>query len=106
MKALLGRALVASENPAYTDEAIRVLYNATQRDEDSAEAWEYLSMAYFRKGDEAKAQLSAAEGLFVAGKFVEARTQATRGKEKFKEGSQGSLRVDNVLNYRLSGARE
>lgn len=106
IKALLGHALVATENPAYTDEAIRVLYNATQRDEDSPEAWEYLSMAYYRKGDEAKAQLAAAEGLFVAGKYVEARTQATRAKAKFREGSQGWLRADDILNYRPPGSTD
>lgn len=104
IRVLLGHALVSSENPAYTNEAISVLANATQRDEDSAEAWEFLSMAYFRKGDNAKAQLAAAEGLFVAGKYVEARTQASRAQAQFKEGTPGWLKADDILTYRPPGS--
>ncbi|ATQ68319.1 MULTISPECIES: M48 family metalloprotease [Methylosinus] len=104
IRVLLGHALVASDNPAYTDEAIKVLANATQRDEDSSEAWEFLSMAYFRKGDGAKAQLAAAEGLFVAGKYIEARTQASRAQTQFKEGSPGWLKADDILTYRPPGS--
>jgi predicted Zn-dependent protease len=100
IKVLLGHALVASENPASTNEAISVLQNATQRDEDSADAYEFLSMAYFRKGDNAKAQLAAAEALFVAGKYVEARTQASRAQAQFKEGTPGWLKADDILTYR------
>nr|WP_255608859.1 M48 family metalloprotease [Methylosinus sp. Sm6] len=100
IRVLLGHALVASENPAFTDEAIKVLANATQADEESPEAWEFLSMAYFRKGDSAKAQLAAAEGLFVAGKYIEARTQAARAQAQFKEGTPGWLKADDILTYR------
>lgn len=104
IRVLLGHALVASDNPAYTNEAISVLANATQRDEDSPEAWEFLSMAYFRKGENAKAQLAAAEGLFVAGKYVEARTQAARAQAQFKEGTPGWLKADDILTYRPPGS--
>jgi predicted Zn-dependent protease len=103
IRVLLGHALVASENAAFTDEAIKVLANATQADEDSSEAWEFLSMAYFRKGDNAKAQLAAAEGLFVAGKYIEARTQASRAQAQFKEGTPGWLKADDILTYRPPG---
>lgn len=106
IRVLLGHALVASENPALTNEAIGVLANATQRDEDSAEAWQFLSMAYFRKGENAKAQLAAAEGLFIAGKYVEARTQAARAQAQFKEGSSGWLKADDILAYRPPGSEE
>jgi predicted Zn-dependent protease len=100
MKVLYGHALVATDTPANTAEAIGILANATQRDQDSAEAFEYLSMAYHRKGDTPKAQLAAAQGLFVSGKYVEARTQASRAQAQFKEGSPGWLKADDILNYR------
>ncbi len=100
MKVLYGHALVATDKPPNTAEAITVLANATQRDQDSAEAFEYLSMAYHRKGDTPKAQLAAAQGLFVSGKYVEARTQASRAQAQFKEGSPGWLKADDILNYR------
>jgi len=104
LRVLLGHALVAADKPSYADEAIRILHNAAERDPDSGDAYEFLSMAYFRKGDEAKAQLAAAEGLFAAGKYVEARTQASRAKEKFKEGSAGWLKADDILTWRPQGA--
>ncbi|GAC1335022.1 MAG: M48 family metalloprotease [Beijerinckiaceae bacterium] len=100
IKVLYGHALVATDRPADTNEAILMLANATQRDQDSSEAFEYLSMAYHRKGDTPKAQLAAAQGLFVAGKYVEARTQASRAQAQFKEGSPGWLKADDILNYR------
>ncbi len=100
IRVLLGRALVASDGPGHTEEAISVLSNATQRDEDSAEAFRFLAMAYDRKGDQAKAQLAAAQGFFVEGHYVEARTQADRAQKQFKEGSPGWLKADDILNYR------
>ncbi len=104
IRVLLGHALVSADDPKLLNEAVSVLANATQRDEDSADAWEFLSMAYFRKGENAKAQLAAAEGLFVAGKYVEARTQATRAQAQFKEGTQGWLKADDILTYRPPGS--
>jgi predicted Zn-dependent protease len=100
IKVLYGHALVATDIPANTAEAIGVLANATQRDQDSAEAFEYLSMAYHRKGETPKAQLAAAQGLFVSGKYVEARTQASRAQAQFREGSPGWLKADDILTYR------
>jgi predicted Zn-dependent protease len=100
MKVLYGHALVATDTPANTAEAVGILANATQRDQDSAEAFQYLSMAYHRKGETPKAQLAAAQGLFVSGKYVEARTQASRPQAQFKEGSPGWLKADDILNYR------
>jgi predicted Zn-dependent protease len=100
MKVLYGHALVATDTPANTAEAVGILANATQRDQDSAEAFQYLAMAYHRKGETPKAQLAAAQGLFVSGKYVEARTQASRAQAQFKEGSPGWLKADDILNYR------
>jgi predicted Zn-dependent protease len=96
-KVLYGHALVSTDTPANTAEAIGVLANANH---DSAEGFEFLSMAYHRKGETPKPQLAAAQGLFVSGKYVEARTQASRAQAQFKEGSPGWLKADDILNYR------
>ena len=100
IRVLLGHALVSTEDRALTDEAIRMLANATQRDDDSAEAWQFLSMAYARKGEEGKAQVAAAQSLFVSARYVEARTQASRAQAKVKVGSPDWLKADDILNYR------
>jgi len=100
IRVMLGHAYVATNNPANAGEAIKILTRATQEEDDNAEAFQYLSMAYERKGDQPNAMLNAAQGLFIMGKFVEARTQADRAKRQFKENSPGWLKADDILNYR------
>ena len=100
IKVMLGHALVAMDTKAATDEAIKVLANASQRDQDSSEAFEFLAMAYDRKGNQPQAQLAAAQAMFVSGRYVEARTQASRAQKQLKEGSPGWLKADDILNYR------
>ena len=97
IKVLLGHALVAADR---NDEAINVLSQATQRDPDSGEGFQYLAMAYDKRGDRPRAQLASAQAMFVAGQYVEARTQAKRAQDQFKEGSPGWLKADDILNYR------
>jgi predicted Zn-dependent protease len=100
IKVMLGHALVAAGGAGHEEEAIRVLSQATQRDPDSAEGFQYLAMAYDRKGDRPRAQLASAQSLFISGKYVEARTQAKRAQDQFKEGTPGWLKADDILNYR------
>ena len=100
IRVMLGHALVDTNTPGNTDEAIKVLANATQRDEDSADAYQFLAMAWNHKGNEAKAQVAAAQSLFASGHYVEARTQASRAQSKVKEGSPDWLKADDILNYR------
>ena len=97
IRTMLGHALVASDQTA---EAIGVLTKVTQADPEDGDAYQFLAMAYDRKGDTPQAQLSAAQGFFLSGKYVEARTQADRAKKQFKEGSPGWLKADDILNYR------
>ena len=100
IRVLLGHALIATNDLKHVDEAIRILTSVTQQDDDYAEAFQYLAMAYDRKGNQPMAQLSAAESLFREGQYVEARTQAARAQQQFKKGSPGWLKADDILNYR------
>jgi predicted Zn-dependent protease len=61
--ALLGNALVATENPADLKEATQVLRVAVQRDYENPQAWYDLGLAYTRLGDEARASLASAERI-------------------------------------------
>lgn len=97
---LLGHALVGAGGDANNREAIRILAKATQRDPDSSEGFQYLAMAYDAVGDRPNSQLASAQALFVSAQYVEARTQAKRAQDQFKEGSPGWLRADDILNYR------
>ena len=97
IKVLLGHALVAADQP---DDAIKVLTQVTQSDPEDGEAFQYLAMAYDKKGNVPQSQLAAAQGFFLNGRYVEARTQADRAKRQFPEGSPGWLKADDILNYR------
>ena len=97
IKVMLGHALVAADQ---ADEAIKVLTQVTQSDAEDGEAFQYLAMAYDKKGNVPQSQLAAAQGFFLNGRYIEARTQADRAKRQFPEGSPGWLKADDILNYR------
>ncbi|MCO5076900.1 M48 family metalloprotease [Chelatococcus sp.] len=99
IRAMLGRAMVASGDPGTIDQAIRELSNATQREPELADAFRDLSTAYARKGDIGMAELSASQYYFARGEWDQAATQATRAKAKLKPNSPAWLRADDILAY-------
>src|SRR3954447_8241023 len=64
---LLGQALVASNNNAYTDEAIKILRAAVARETEAPLGFSQLAMAYGRKGDYAQADLASAQAAYLRG---------------------------------------
>lgn len=100
VQVMLGHAYIASNNPAYLDQAITTLTRVTQRETDYAEAFQFLAMAHERKGAQPQAMMAAAQGLFLMGRFVEARTQADRLKRLVPENSPLWLKADDIMNYR------
>ncbi len=100
IRILLGHALVATDTPANTEEAIRELSNASQREPDAPEVYRHLATAYARKGNIAMAELNSAQFFFDTGKFSEAATQATRAMAKLPQGSPGWIRAEDIVNYR------
>jgi len=59
--ALLGHALIATEDNANFEEAKRVLRVAVQRDNSNPFAWYQLGIVYDREGDQPRAALATAE---------------------------------------------
>src|SRR5437899_5081481 len=77
---LLGQALVASNNNAYTDEAIAILRTAVSRETEAPIGYSQLAMAYGRKGDYAQADLASAQAAYLRGDSKTARHLASRAK--------------------------
>lgn len=102
IQVMLGHALLSSHNPKNVDQAISILARVTQREADYAEAFQYLAMAYEKKGNQPQAMISAAQGLMLMGRFVEARTQADRVKKLVPEKSAIWLKADDIMTYRPS----
>lgn len=100
VRVMLGHAYVATNNPANANEAISVLTRVTQQEPENYEAFQFLAMAYERKGDQGNALLAAAQGMFAQGLYIEARTQANRAKRVLPEKSPGWLKADDIMNWR------
>jgi len=94
---LLGQALVATENKAYTDEAITILRAAVARESEAPLGYAQLAMAYGRKGDYAEADLASAQAAFLRGDNKTARELASRAKTRFAVGTPGWVKADDIV---------
>jgi predicted Zn-dependent protease len=94
---LLGQALVASNNKAYTEEAIAILRAAVTRETEAPLGYSQLAMAYGRKGDYAQADLASAQAAFLRGDNKTARELASRAKTRFAIGTPGWVKADDIV---------
>jgi predicted Zn-dependent protease len=94
---LLGQALVATENKAYSEEAIGILRAAVARETEAPLGYSQLAMAYGRKGDFAEADLASAQAAFLAGDSKTARELASRAKTRFAVGTPGWVKADDIV---------
>jgi predicted Zn-dependent protease len=94
---LLGQALVASDNKAYTDEAIAILRAAVAKETEAPLGYTELAMAYGRKGDLADADLASAQAAYLRGDNKTARDLASRAKTRFAIGTPGWVKADDIV---------
>jgi len=97
---LLGQALVASNDKAYTDEAIAILRAAVAKETEAPLGYSQLAMAYGRKGDYAQADLASAQAAFLRGDNKTARELASRAKTRFAIGTPGWVKADDIVSAR------
>jgi predicted Zn-dependent protease len=95
---LLGQALVATGNNAYTDEAIAILRAAVARESEAPIGYTQLAMAYGRKGDYAQADLASAQAAYLRGDSKTARDLASRAKTRFAIGTPGWVKADDIVS--------
>src|SRR5436190_3974183 len=95
---LLGQALVASDNKAYTEEAITILRAAVARETEAPIGYTQLAMAYGRKGDYAQADLASAQAAYLRGDNKTARDLASRAKTRFAIGTPGWVKADDIVS--------
>jgi predicted Zn-dependent protease len=95
---LLGQALVATDNKAYTDEAISILRAAVARESEAPLGFSQLAMAYGRKGDYAEADLASAQAAYLRGDNKTARELASRAKTRFAVGTPGWVKADDIVS--------
>jgi len=94
---MLGQALVATDNKAYTDEAIKILRAAVARENEAPLGYTQLAMAYGKKGDYAEADLASAQAAYLRGDNKTARDLASRAKTRFAVGTPGWVKADDIV---------
>jgi predicted Zn-dependent protease len=94
---LLGQALVATDNAAYSAEAIQILKAAVGRETEAPLGYQQLAMAYARKGDYAEADLASAQAAYLRGDNKTARDLASRAKTRFAIGTPGWVKADDIV---------
>ena len=94
--AMLGHALVASDDPANLKEAKQVLKAAIGRDNDNPDAWYQLGIVYDREGDPARAALATAERNNLQGKPKLALAAARSAMQGLKPGTPDYLRAQDI----------
>jgi predicted Zn-dependent protease len=100
IRILLGQALVESNEPSMTEEAVRELRIALQKEPNASVGHRELAIAFARKGDHANADLSSAQSAFNDGDFRTARQLATRAQKSFPTGSPGWIKSDDIVNFK------
>lgn len=95
--ALLGHALISTEDKADTEEAKTILRTAVARDNSNPFAWYQLGIAYERDGDEPRAALASAERYNLMGAPQMALPNARRAVAGLKAGTPDWLRAQDIV---------
>jgi predicted Zn-dependent protease len=94
--AMLGHALVATEDPKNFAEAKQVLKNAVNRDNENPFAWYQLGIIYDREGDQARAALATAERSNLQDEPRLALTSAKIAMKGIPPGTPDFLRAQDI----------
>ena len=94
--AMLGHALVATENPKNYAEAEQVLKAAVTRDDDNPDAWFQLGIIYDRRGDQARASLATAERSYLQADHKMALASAEIAMKGIPPGTPDYLRAQDI----------
>lgn len=101
-----GQALLATGKPDSIRKAVAVINQGIDRDRENVSAYRYLAQAYGQLGDVAEAELATAEGYFYSGAYQDAKIFAARAQTKFKTGSPGWVRAQDIINFRQPGKKK
>lgn len=96
ISAMLGHALIATEDPANFTEAKQVLKAAVGRDNENPFAWYQLGVIYEREGDYGRAALATAERSNLQDEPKLALTSAEMAMKAIPQGTPDYLRAQDI----------
>jgi predicted Zn-dependent protease len=94
--AMLGHALIATDDPKNFAEAEQVLRLSVARDREDPLAWYALGVVFANRGDEAHASLASAERYSMDGQDRLAGLNAERAMRGLKIGTSDYLRAEDI----------
>lgn len=97
LRASLGAALVATEDPKLLAEAKANLKASINMEPDNAMAWYYLASVYGAEGNTGMAALATAERNFSVKDMGGAMLFARRAQKELKQGTQDWQRAQDIL---------
>ena len=101
-----GQALLATGKPDNVRKAVNQINSGLERDRENISAYRYLAQAYGQLGEIPEAELATAEGYFYSGAYQDAKIFAARAQTKFKNGSPGWVRAQDIINYKAPGKKK
>ena len=104
--ALLGHALISTDNPKDNDEAKTILKQAVARDNQNPFAWYQLGVVYERAGDEPRASLAMAEQAQLSGEKSRALMAARHAMEGLPVGSPDWIRAQDIVMVSQTGKKK
>jgi predicted Zn-dependent protease len=96
ISALLGHALIATEERDNYEEAKRVLRAAVSRDNNNPFAWYQLGVVYEQEGDRPRAALATAERYNLEGRPMLAMTSAEQAMAGIPTGTPDWIRAQDI----------
>lgn len=100
IRSLLAQAILATGDKRLARKALKHLRRAKRTESRSPQLHIELARAYAMLGQIANADLATAEAAVRTGDFKLAKLKAKQAKRKFKRGSTGWRRADDILNIR------
>jgi predicted Zn-dependent protease len=104
IQAMLGQAMVATNDPKLSREAVALLQRVVTKDPDQPEAFTQLALAYGRSGALAEADLASAQAAAARGDVQTARLLAARAKTRFRVGSPGWIKADDIFGLKATSS--
>jgi len=101
-----GQALLAVGTPDSLRKAIAQIRTGLDRDRENSSGYRYLAQAYGQLGDIGEAELATAEGHYYSGAYNDAKIFAARAQQKFKRGTPGWIRAQDIIDSRQGSKKK
>ena len=97
LRGALAQALIESNTPAYTEEALKHLEFATRQEKDAPMLWRLVATAWGRKHNDGMVAYAMAEEALARGDRSAARFHSEHAQQLLPRGSPNWLRAEDIL---------